>query len=189
MLWKCPSQHKTKIHWSIIIPLFYGDWLYRVGFCLSKWSSQWKKHSWQWLGAEPGRLQWRDNSNQIWYHQVFYAKGIPFPTPTFLLPCRMPGPTSGCLALALSHTFRHWKPHYLQWQHRFNRRRVGKKQVLETTVWWPERFSFFFLRRRRGDRVSFKPWSTNWEALNIQNVARRSIRAWMYLPRGDSLSA
>lgn len=144
MLWKCPSQHKTKIHWSIIIPLFYSDWLYRVGFCLGKWSSQWKKHSWQWLGAEPGRLQWRDNSNQIWYHQVFYAKGIPFPTPTFLLPCRMPGPTSGCLALALSHTFRHWKPHYLQWQHRFNRRRVGKKQVLETTVWWPERFSFFF---------------------------------------------
>lgn len=44
-----------------------------------------RKHRCQGFGA----LERRDNSHQIWYHQVFYSEGIPFP---FLLSAGCPRP-------------------------------------------------------------------------------------------------
>lgn len=55
-----------------------------------------RKHSWQWFGAKSGRIQYKDKSDLIWFHNVFYAKG------NSISPSSVSGlsePTSGCLPL------------------------------------------------------------------------------------------
>lgn len=153
-------------------------------FLLCRMLTTMRKHSWHWFGAKSGRIQYRDKSDLIWFHKVFYAKGNSI-SPSSV--SGLPGPTSGCLPLL-------WATHLTLEICKDNKNLI--KMLWKGKNWnnitAP---SARCCKRRRADVVDTdfklmeKCWFTKWELLNVLELTWRIIELWMYLAQEDSRTA